>query len=195
MLRILLSLTACCLASTVLVAGDLEPPAAPAPTMKTIDETYGAWNRLLPASERFRLVMNNDEAVWDRETNLVWQRTPTSCNGFGCAEIWRGRQECAKSFTGGRGGWRLPTAAEMMSLVDPTQSDPPLPVGHPFIAVDKVYLTSDWSPESQITTSGNHENILHELQFTEIVFTGVGFHVQSPTRDPSGLMLCVRGPT
>jgi hypothetical protein len=36
------------------------------------------------------------------------------------------------SFNGGRGGWRLPTQEELATLLDPTQSNPPLPAGHPF---------------------------------------------------------------
>jgi hypothetical protein len=33
---------------------------------------------------------------------------------------------------GNRKGWRLPTIQELASLVDPTQSNPALPAGHPF---------------------------------------------------------------
>ena len=38
-------------------AGDLEPPGAPAPTMKTLDEIPASWHQTLPASDRFEGVM------------------------------------------------------------------------------------------------------------------------------------------
>ncbi len=70
----------------------------------------------------------NGDAVLDRETQLVWVRAPrdqfrTYSGAF---------NSCYATEIGGRLGWRLPTMAEMTSLLDRTQAFPPLPQGHPF---------------------------------------------------------------
>jgi hypothetical protein len=86
-----------------------------------------SWHQTLPTAERFELVMN-DEAVLDRETGLVWERN-TGDTTFGWLST---HGECYNMTIGGRKGWRMPTIEELATLVDPTQSDPSLPPGHPF---------------------------------------------------------------
>ena len=96
-----------------------------------------AWYQTLPASKRFELVMN-DEAVLDKETGLVWERSPRTQKMTWYTAIFN-------SYTkevGGRKGWRLPTVEELASLVDTTQSNPTLPAGHPFL---NVQLDWYWS--------------------------------------------------
>jgi hypothetical protein len=90
-----------------------------------------SWDQTLPASARFIVLANmNDEAVLDRETGLVWQRSPNvdAVSWLVASEI------CIGATTGNRLGWRLPTVNELASLLDPTMIDhpPPLPQGHPF---------------------------------------------------------------
>lgn len=89
-----------------------------------------SWDQTLPASTRFVVLSNfNSQAVLDRETGLVWQRTPsiTSFSLFSAAE------SCKDSLVGGRVGWRLPAWNELASLFDPSQTALPfLPPGHPF---------------------------------------------------------------
>jgi hypothetical protein len=82
---------------------------------------------------RFVVLSNfNDEAVLDRETGLVWQRTP-SVQSF----TWfDGLKECRKLTIGNRRGWRMPTLDELASLLDPSQGGVKLPPGHPFQGVD-----------------------------------------------------------
>ncbi len=70
----------------------------------------------------------NSEAVLDRETGLVWEQSPNSV-----ATVWRSAEfHCNQLIKGGRLGWRLPTLQELASLIDPTQTQPALPAGHPF---------------------------------------------------------------
>lgn len=90
-----------------------------------------SWDQTLPASTRFVVLANfGNAAVLDRETALVWERSPDAT-----ALPWaQARLACANKTIGGRKGWRVPSLPEMMSLVDPTQSNPALPVGHPFVA-------------------------------------------------------------
>ena len=87
-----------------------------------------SWSRKLPASERFRLVLD-DQAVLDVETGLVWERTPSSSTTtFDSAD----NQLCNLKSLGGRMGWRVPTLWEIATLIDDSQTNPSLPVGHPF---------------------------------------------------------------
>ncbi len=89
------------------------------------------WHQILPAADRFKLVMNNDEAVLDRETGLVWEKSPDTTIRNWAAAI----SSCYQRQVGGRKGWRLPTIEELASLVDNSQSNPALPAGHPFTNV------------------------------------------------------------
>ncbi len=108
-----------------------------------------SWDQQLPASTRFIVLLNwNSEAVLDRETGLVWQRTVGGAFA-GNTQYLGAVQLCAGSTTGNRKGWRLPSLQELQSLVDPTL--PPntvaLPVGHPFLGVP-VFFTSYWTGTS-----------------------------------------------
>lgn len=125
-------------------AGDLDPPGPVGSTMRTLDQLVPSWDQTLTssggcASQRFTCVMG-DEAVLDRETGLVWQRTPTV---LGDNTWFAGNEFCAFAQTGGRKGWRAPTLHEGLSLVDPAISN--LPEGHPFLSVpaqSTAYATS-----------------------------------------------------
>jgi len=82
---------------------------------------------------RFVVLSNfNTDAVLDRETGLVWERVPDPArranlvNAFGL---------CLNVASGGRGGWRLPTAPEISSLLESSTggfASGHLPPGHPF---------------------------------------------------------------
>jgi len=119
-----------------------------------------SWDQTLPCTAlntcpRFIVLSNfNNEAVLDRDTGLVWERSP-SPNLTGTMEY-----VCTVKATGDRQGWRLPTNAELRSLIDlsqETSSDPlpgvfppvprpataaALPPGHPFIGV--LFSNSDF---------------------------------------------------
>jgi hypothetical protein len=97
------------------------------------------WNRKID-NARFEVLREfNGEAVWDRETGLVWERTPSNI-----AVAWpNARLGCAQKGVGGRGGWRLPAFYELSSLIDPSvHVGPQLPTGHPFI---QVQAAAYWS--------------------------------------------------
>ena len=117
-----------------------------------MDEILSAWkykfvsnNGTACASSRFTCVLD-DQAVFDRETGLVWERVvQTSAVPYGNA-----RNSCLISSTGGRLGWRLPSTAELTSLIDPDAGPAPyLPAGHPFQNVHATdpYWTSTPLPD------------------------------------------------
>ncbi len=106
-------------------AGDLEPTAPPAPTMKTLDEIPPTWNQKLPVDVRFKLVLDG-AAVLDYETGLVWEHTPDELE----REWSWSLQYCYQKTVGDRNGWRAPTIEELASLSDGSSSS--LPDGHPF---------------------------------------------------------------
>jgi hypothetical protein len=147
--------------------GPLDPPGPPGPTGKTLDEIPGSWSRVLPAndgaagpfppagcdSSRFKCVFDNT-GVLDLETGLVWERGITN----GSVPWAAAESSCLGSFSGGRGGWRLPTYEELQSLVDPNASGPPyLPDGHPFLnASNEGFWTA-----TTLSTDSAFARVLH----------------------------------
>lgn len=88
------------------------------------------------------------EAVLDRETQLIWERIPSSTE-----TRWENAALlCAMKPVGGRRGWRLPTFFELMTLVDPAghggPNRPLLPVGNPFTGIGQQAY---WSSNTQAT--------------------------------------------
>ena len=73
------------------------------------------------------IILVEGAAVLDRETGLVWERSPSDSSYNWYSALFR-----CMALNTGRGGWRLPTAAELRSLhVFPSSALPP---GHPFDA-------------------------------------------------------------
>ncbi|NOS80244.1 MAG: DUF1566 domain-containing protein [Nitrospira sp.] len=91
-----------------------------------------AWAQKLPVATRFiELTDWSSAAVLDRETGLVWEKAPQVT-----AETWfSARGTCANKTIGNRKGWRLPSVHELASVIDPSQSNPALPLSHPFTNV------------------------------------------------------------
>ena len=118
-----------------------------------------------------------DDLVLDKETGLVWAR---DMNLAGARLTWNNALNFARNSTlGNRMGWRVPTVEELSSVVDPSQSFPVLPAGHPFINIEDgepgfglfwtstvIESSSDFilivsfvtTPPSIVTTSGKDQN-------------------------------------
>lgn len=137
------------------------------------------WTDKLPDSQRFKLVLD-DEAVLDRETGLVWERSPD----HSVMHNWMmAAQYCYGRTIGGRKGWRLPTVEELLSLVDPTQNNPALPSGHPFIGVTTYdYMTAT----TVVSNTGPPQNL------TVTIGIGNG-HWDHENKQQEGFVWCVRG--
>ena len=79
-----------------------------------------SWDQKLACSDasscpRFVVLSNwNSDAVLDRETGLVWEKSPDSA-----VSAWPdAMRRCNGISTGNRKGWRLPTVQDLASLVD-----------------------------------------------------------------------------
>ena len=153
------------------------------------------WGRKYPASERFAVLAQFDnEAVLDKETQLVWQR-------YGSNDVLPQRNayfRCAAAAIGGRMGWRLPTIAELASLIDPRASGAvKLPAGHPFRMVDGQPLPAEkyfWSSTFDVITHRNlafstSMDMYRHLATSLGTVPGVG--TLSSTTD--NYYICVRG--
>jgi hypothetical protein len=138
-----------------------------------------SWDQKLPTN-RFVILANwNNEAVLDRETGLVWERSPDTTR-----RTWTDNAQflCNNRSVGGRKGWRLPGVQELASLVDPTVAPlaPPLPASHPFLNVQSSFY---WSA----TSSANNTDYAWAVGFD-----GSGF-VSDGVKSSTNYVWCVRG--
>ena len=184
-------------------AGPLDPPGAPASTMKSLDEVPGSWSRVLSASngapsnslfppggcnsDRFKCVMQFQNcgqvcitefpAVLDEETGLVWERKPSTS-----AQTWISAwQACHLKKVGNRYGWRMPSIEEAESLLDETGG---IPVKSPFIVdFSDQYFTSTTaafdSGSAYVLTGGGHgvfaKDVAHRVWCVRGDSSDVGF--------------------
>jgi hypothetical protein len=140
------------------------------------------WDRVIPDGRaRFKvLAAMGGEAVFDKETGLVWQRSPSSTSFFdwGSSATLR-----IGTVIGGRRCWRLPSAWELMTLKDPGQSNPALPPNHPFqdVVTGTIYWTATAAPTDATGALA-------------LSFTSGGQGIITAARSNTGLRWCVRGP-
>ncbi len=87
------------------------------------------WDDQVNNTGRFKVLSEfGGAAVFDKETGLVWEQSPSTIS-----RTWLGAQHhCNTETVGNRKGWRLPTVQELTSLLDTSNSSPALPTGHPF---------------------------------------------------------------
>ena len=109
-----------------------------------------SWDNQINNPGRFKVLNDfGGAAILDRETQLVWERSPdTTRRDWFQALAHCYQREVGANRLGGRSrkGWRLATIEELASLIDPTIAPPgpTLPVGHPFSNVQ----SSDCSVDS-----------------------------------------------
>ena len=145
-----------------------------------------AWDQTLPSSTRFIVLSNmGGNAVLDRETGLVWERSPSTA-----ARVWfNAHDRCNDLTLGNRKGWRVPTVQELASLLDGDPANvasiPRLPPGHPFVdVVDNIY----WSA----TTSTGNTNV-HWAVYFGYVNVGGDHRVLGAFTLTNLYIWCVRG--
>ena len=142
-----------------------------------------SWDQKIPCTgpsncPRFVVLSNwNSEAILDRETGLVWERSPSALRrnwSDALGSCIRGVQ------AGNRKGWRLPTIQELGSLVEPGLGEGALslPGGHPFDVQFDTYITA--------TTNSSGANLAWGVDFSSGSSTGV-------SKTALFLVWCVRG--
>lgn len=145
-------------------------------------------NKISNSAKRFVTLSSlNSEAVLDKETQLVWERTPDN----GLNTWFNARDTCVKKEVGDKAGWRLPSIQELASLVDSLQNDPAIQSGHPFLNVNSEPY---WSG-TKASISGSNENAWN-LDFGTsgaATFTLPNAISLSPT-SADKLTWCVRSP-
>jgi Protein of unknown function (DUF1566) len=160
--------TTMCLATAIVILAGLTPLA------HAVDPT--AWNTKINGPGRFTVLAQFDkEAVFDKETGLVWERSPsTAFYNWYSAQVY-----CNNLPLGNRKGWRLPTIQELASLVDTTQRNPALPSGYPFQTVLSHFY---WSA----TTAASNASFAYGVVFSS-------GDVGDGGKDSYGFIWCVRG--
>ena len=98
-----------------------------------------AWDQTLASSTRFLILIGgfSNQAVLDRETGLVWQRSPDTA-----PTTWlNARKGCINKSVGAvqRKGWRLPSINELASLLD---------------QVHTAFLTDPWGTRIEPRSGG-----------------------------------------
>ena len=134
------------LAGTILTAGSAQAASGAGPYFPE-----PAWSRKLPAATRFLVLTDwNNEAVLDKETGLVWERTPDSLPQY----LASAKFTCLNRTVGNRRGWRLPSIVELTTLVHPSAiTGPTLPPGHPFVGIQSTFYWSATTDAENPTTN------------------------------------------
>ena len=163
-----------------LQAPPVQLPGVSAPTAPGPYYALPSWDQKLPSNNRFIILSDwGNAAVLDKETGLVWERSPI-LNPIGSqlsfAHAW-----CRKLATGNRKGWRIPMLEELASLLDMSvPSSPKLPAGHPFVNVQPaLYLSDSFFSDGREKVDFDTGNIVHG---------------PPPHPDTKIWLWCVRGP-
>jgi hypothetical protein len=145
-----------------------------------------AWDQKLQCDTlttcpRFVVLSNwNSEAVLDRETGLVWERSPDTTKRKWLSAYFH----CTERVVSNRSGWRLPSVHELLTLIDPAASfGVGLAPGHPFLNVQEFFY---WS-----ATTFPYDRDFFKL--TPFLGTAPGFGLQGSNRDNLLPAWCVRG--
>jgi hypothetical protein len=122
----------------------------------------------------------DNNAVLDRETGLVWERSPSE------TRIPLNLDLCRGLAVGSREGWRIPTLSELRTLIDSSQTNPALPPGHPFTNLHLDPTDTYWTLTEDLLNPGRFLLVSFALPKAEgASFPDTAF----------GRFWCVRGPS
>jgi len=103
-----------------------------------------SWGVISDVSQRFQVLASfNSQAVLDRVTGLIWEKSPAALSVAGISASFL----CSGKMIDNKMGWRLPKIEELTSLivVNPLNQNLTLPAGHPFHNVTTGNNDCFWS--------------------------------------------------
>lgn len=135
------------------------------------------WDTHNPSTSRFTVLTDfGGAAVRDNSTGLVWEQSPAMITP---GPMWSdARIQCVDKNVGGTRGWRLPSVAELASLIDPSLPAPFVPG-----VFTGVQLAPYWS------ATGNAES--SNTKWSVNLQDGL---VGISAKSSSNYVWCVRGP-
>lgn len=129
-------------------AGEASAQSEHQQILKKFDTVPPSWSRIIAADQRFAPALAGSAAILDKETGLVWEKSPSIV-----ATTWHNAvHACQDKSVGNRKGWHVPTVEELASLVAPSQTGPALPPGHPFAIDDNRSIY--WTVTPNVSTAG-----------------------------------------
>jgi len=157
-----------------------------------VDGVTQAWDKNLPSASRFTvLAAFGGAAVRDNNTGLVWEQAPDTT-----LRVWRVHDDfsgaatiyCVNKPVGGTRGWRLPSVAELTSLIDPT-----LPA--PFVPAPAFTFSTGSNPgvlqSSYFSATMNSYEPTHVWS---VDFSSGSVSIAPNASDHPQYVWCVRGP-
>ena len=155
-------------------------PAAAPPRVKE-DPFAGVtknWDKNLPSDSRFTVLTDfGGAAVRDNNTGLVWEQAPDSTAAIQWAPAL---SYCINKNVGGTRGWRLPSVAELASLIDPSLAPPFVPAS----VFTNVQTSNYWSA----TTRADSPTFAWNVRLTDAVVH------EFLAKGSTLYVWCVRGP-
>ena len=136
-----------------------------------------SWDqRIDDATKRYVvLAAFNNQAVLDKETQLLWQR-----QAMGAMSWFNAMNNCLQSNAALRSGWRLPSFSELSSLLG---TGARLPSGHPFTGL----------PSNGFFWSATADSDASRAYSRQMVYLDPVYVYRAPKTN-SAYVMCVRGP-
>jgi hypothetical protein len=135
------------------------------------------WDTHNPSASRFTVLTDfGGAAVRDSNTGLVWEQSPPT---FTPGPTWAdARLQCVNKNVGGTRGWRLPSVAELASLIDPSLPAPFVP---------GVFIGVQLAPYWSATSNAEGSNTKFGVNFQDGL-------VGISSKSSENFAWCVRGP-
>jgi hypothetical protein len=173
----------------VLLAGGLLANEGSAAQAAAKDNHTLRWDTNNPSASRFVTAVPG--AVLDLNTGLVWEQAPASLTTIEGGHSWPSAiHYCIQKNVGGTVGWRLPSAAELESVRDPTLVAPYVPASAFTISFSDTTpgLATAWYWSATTAPTG----VPDDVHFGFMVNFGDG-HLRGWDKVEPGMVWCVRG--